>query len=166
VKSRKGFTLIELMVVILIVGILVAAAIPIIRGRIDAARWSEGKTGLGTIAIALRTYAAEKGAAGTYGSGLPTLAALGLTAGNLRGTHFTSANYSVQTSAFTAGADPELTYTISATNTGTGITAPTAVTLNQAGVWAEKSAVTGPAVVPVVGPVVGPVVVPVVVPVR
>jgi prepilin-type N-terminal cleavage/methylation domain-containing protein len=136
-KSRKGFTLIELMVVILIVGILAAVAIPIMRGRIDSAKWSEGKAALGTIATALRAYSAEKGATGTYGSGLPLLATLGLTASDLHGTYFTIANYSVQTSAFTAGADPELTFTVKAT-AGTGITAPATVTLNQAGTWVEQ----------------------------
>jgi type IV pilus assembly protein PilA len=135
-KSRKGFTLIELMVVILIVGILAAVAIPIMRGRIDSAKWSEGKAALGTVATALRAYAAEKGATGTYGANLPTLATLGLTASDLHGTYFVSTNYSVLTSSFTAGADPELTFTVKATK-GTGITSPTAVTLDNTGAWVE-----------------------------
>ena len=45
---KKGFTLIELLVVILIVSILAAVAIPIMRGRVDAAKWSEGKVMAGT----------------------------------------------------------------------------------------------------------------------
>ncbi len=57
--SKKGFTLVELMVVILIVAILAAVAIPIMRGRVDAAKWSEGKAMMGTIATAIRAYAAE-----------------------------------------------------------------------------------------------------------
>jgi type IV pilus assembly protein PilA len=139
VKSGKGFTLIELMVVILIVGILAAAAIPIIRGRIDSAKWSEGKAAMGTIATAMRTYAAEKGTAGTYGSGRPTLATLGFSASDLRGTYFTIANYSVVLSIFRATGDPQLIYIIRATNTGTGITRPTAITLNQVGTWTETN---------------------------
>ena len=133
-KSRKGFTLIELMVVILIVGILAAVAIPIMRGRVDSAKWSEGKSGMGTVATALRAYAAEKGATGTYP---PSLTELGFIASDLHGTYFTIANYSIPVCTFTAGADPELTYTIRCTNVGTGISSPTQVDLDQTGAWTE-----------------------------
>ncbi|MHC4256011.1 MAG: pilin [Planctomycetota bacterium] len=60
-KGRKGFTLIELMVVILIVGILAAVAVPIMRGRIDSAKWSEGNAAAGAVKSAVRAYIAEKG---------------------------------------------------------------------------------------------------------
>lgn len=133
-ESRKGFTLIELMVVILIVGILAAVAIPIMRGRVDSAKWSEGKSGMGTIATALRAYAAEKGATGTYP---PSLTNLGFIASDLHGTYFTIANYSITAAAFVAINDPQLTFTIQCTNVGTGISSPTQITLNQAGVWVE-----------------------------
>jgi type IV pilus assembly protein PilA len=133
-KGRKGFTLIELMVVILIVGILAAVAIPIMRGRIDAAKWSEGKAGMGSIATALRAYAAEKGDTGTYP---PSLTVLGFQASDLHGTYFTIANYSITAASFTAAADPELTFTVQCTNAGTGITSPTQITLDNTGAWVE-----------------------------
>jgi len=133
-KRAKGFTLVELMVVILIVGILAAVAIPIMRGRIDAAKWSEGKAGMGSIATALRAYAAEKGADGTYP---PTLQELGFQDSDLHGTYFTISNYSIPACTFTAGADPELTFTIQCTNAGTGISSPSQITLDETGTWTE-----------------------------
>jgi prepilin-type N-terminal cleavage/methylation domain-containing protein len=60
-KWRTGFTLIELLIAILIVGILAAAAVPIFRGRVNDAKWSEGKTTAGTIRRAVSAYTLEKG---------------------------------------------------------------------------------------------------------
>lgn len=49
------------MVVILIVGILAAVAVPIMRGRIDSAKWSEANASAGSIRTSVRAYIAEKG---------------------------------------------------------------------------------------------------------
>jgi prepilin-type N-terminal cleavage/methylation domain-containing protein len=60
-NSNKGITLIEVMVVTFIVGIMAAVAIPIMRGRIDTAKWSEANLTAGTIRSAVRTFIAENG---------------------------------------------------------------------------------------------------------
>lgn len=60
-RHGRGFTLIELMVVILVLSILAAVAIPILRGRTSAAKWSEGKAMMGIIASAIRLYCAGEG---------------------------------------------------------------------------------------------------------
>ena len=99
--NRKGFTLIELMVVIFIVGILAAVAIPIMRGRIDAAKWSEGKAAMGSIRTAIRAYEAEKGTtypAASYAAA-DLYADLGFNATDLDGKYFSHGAY---TFAFTA----------------------------------------------------------------
>jgi type IV pilus assembly protein PilA len=136
-KSRKGFTLIELMVVILIVGILAAVAIPLMRGRIDSAKWSEGKSIMGTIATAIRAYAAEKGNAGSYGAAAPDMTAMGFAASDFTGTYFDVTCFS-WTTAYDDAADPPLTFTVTATPGATsGIQTPSQMDLNQAGAWTE-----------------------------
>jgi prepilin-type N-terminal cleavage/methylation domain-containing protein len=130
-RSRKGFTLIELMVVILIVGILAAVAIPILRGRIDAAKWSEGKAMMGSIGTAIRAYHAEKGPAGAA----PTIlgignTGLGFAAGDLTGTYFVDADFTFSVTDM----DP-LTFTITCTPADLDPANPASYQLDQAGTW-------------------------------
>lgn len=134
--SRKGFTLIELMVVIFIVGILAAVAIPIMRGRIDAAKWSEGKAAAGSIRTAIRALHAEKGPDYDY-SAISTLSDLGFADTDLDGKYFNQADYSYD---ITDG-DP-LTYeiTVGPSTADEGPTTPDHMTLDQDGDFTEVAA--------------------------
>ena len=68
IKSKKGFTLIELMVVIVIIGILVAIALPNFIAAQDRAKLSSVKANAHTLQTILETYAVDW--AGQYGSNL------------------------------------------------------------------------------------------------
>ena len=130
-RNRKGFTLIELMVVIFIVGILAAVAIPIMRGRIDAAKWSEGKAAAGSIRTAARAYCAERGPTYDYSAGV-TLDELGFAAGDLDGKYFVEADYAVNLTAYN-------TYTVTVTAGGSAEApgVPGSITLDQDGTFTE-----------------------------
>ena len=143
-RSRKGFTLVELMVVVLIVGILAAVALPLMSGRINSARWSEANAAAGTIATGIRAYVAEKGS--TYASYSGDLVGgvavfgtpLGISASDLQGTYFANTCYAI-TSVTVPGAggravDFVITVTPAAGSSGTAATGA-AKTLNQNGLW-------------------------------
>ena len=123
-----------MIVVILIVGILASVAIPMLRGRIDAAKWSEGKAMMGSIATSIRAYHAEKGPAGAA----PTVLGIGATgmgfaAGDLTGTYFADADFTFAVTAM----NPLPIYTITCTpvTAADRPTNPASYVLDQTGTW-------------------------------
>lgn len=127
--GRKGFTLIELMVVILIVGILAAATIPLMRGRIDSAKWAEANATAGTIKSAVRVYFVEHGTAPTGDLGNETTrTALGFDVADLTGTYFGPSDYVIK--------EPDRDGNAEITVTGSQDNAPTgSKTLKVDGTW-------------------------------
>ena len=96
--KKKGFTLIELMVVIMVVGVLVSLSAPIFRERMQQSKWAEGITAAGTIRIALRAYYTEDpiAAAAMAASTVNTVqGTLGFAAGDLTGRYFWAGNYTI-----------------------------------------------------------------------
>lgn len=131
-KSRKGFTLIEVMVVVLIVSILAAVLVPLLTARIEAARWSEGKAGAGMLATAIRAYSAEtQENFGTFSN----LTADYIPDTDLNGKYFQATNYSISGTPAIDG-NGALTYQITVNTTGitAGLfTQVTSRTLDQTG---------------------------------
>ena len=72
-SNRKGFTLIELMIVIVIIGILATLLIPRIMERPEEARRVKGKMDIKSIESALKLYKIDSGSYPTTEQGLIAL---------------------------------------------------------------------------------------------
>ena len=70
-KNKKGFTLIELMIVVAIIGILAALAIPDFMKMLAKSKQSEAKTNLGAIFTGQVAYFGEQN---VYGNTFPLIA--------------------------------------------------------------------------------------------
>jgi prepilin-type N-terminal cleavage/methylation domain-containing protein len=142
-NNRAGFTLIELMVVVLMVGILAAVVMPMLTGRISASKWTEAKSAAGMIRTAVRTYWAEEGGAtytGDYtaelGGGVTVFGdKLGINAADIAGNYFGSGCYNINSVNVATG---NCVITVDSTvdpGPGGGPPAPTSQTMDEAGNW-------------------------------
>ena len=134
---KKGFTLIEMMVVVLIVAILATAAVPIMRGRIDAAKWTEGKAMMGTIATSIRAYVAEKdpGNLSWADTDIVSFQDLGLEPTDFNGNHFMMGQFDWN---IHYNSTDGLTFTVMGYADGSSITFPRTVTLSHQGNWTHE----------------------------
>ena len=135
-ESRKGFTLVELMVVILIVGILAAVAIPIMRGRIDSAKWSEGRSMMGTVASAIRAYVAERDTAPGTGAFANWGTQLGFRDEDFDGTYFDDGDFTIASCSYDPNDTPALQFSIRGDNSAL---TPGWYTLDHDGNWNWES---------------------------
>ncbi len=115
--TRRHFTLIELMVVVIIVAVLAAVAVPLYSSQVNRAKATEAVAGLGAIRSAQRVYKSEHGTYATVAAGsisnAPTDATPGLGLDFSDNKYFNNASF-----ATTGGA------TFTATCTGDNSTAP------------------------------------------
>jgi len=140
-KKKHGFTLVELMIVVVIVGILAAVALALYRGYMKKAMASEAKAGLGTMRTGLRVVYAEHNAYdGLAGAGGPIVAGPadnipGIDPLDLEGTYFDHANYVITTIGETTFVLTCTGISTSGAGTHTGDATGIVTILNQDGDW-------------------------------
>jgi prepilin-type N-terminal cleavage/methylation domain-containing protein len=96
-RNEQGFTLVELMIVVMIVGVLAAVAIPMYQVVPERSMGTEATTALGLVKDAMRAYYAEHGsyadASFTDGALVTAGGVLGMSANDLEGRYFSEECY-------------------------------------------------------------------------
>jgi len=132
-EKGRGFTLIEMMVVIVIVGILAAVSISIMQGQIESAKWAEGKAMTGTIARALRIHIVEMG---DDFANVPTLEQLGFEAGHLSGTYFSGGESGAGDFSWAINSNSPIDFLVT-TTAPASVGTPSQITLDHTGTFTE-----------------------------
>ena len=95
-SKHAGFTMMELLTVILIVTILACAAVPLMKGKIDRSKWTEANAGAATIRTAVMTYFMETGNTITGNLSNASLQqALHMSDEDINGSYFVSSDYQI-----------------------------------------------------------------------
>lgn len=97
-NHQNGFSLVELMIVIVIIGVLAAVAVPIYTSNVTKAKMSEADAALGAIRTELRVFYGENGA---YPVAAVSEAVIGgswndIKAGELNGKYFVDASFTYE----------------------------------------------------------------------
>jgi len=121
------------MVGVLIIGILAAAAVPMMQGRINSAKWTEGKAMMGAIAAALRAHVSEKG---NNFKAVPTLYQLGFADNDLDGSYFSGGESGEGDFSWIINSNNPLDFLITAT-APSGLGNPSQITLDHTGEFTE-----------------------------
>lgn len=95
-NAQKGFTLIELMIVIAIIGILAAIALPAYQDYTARAQASEGFTATSGLQSDISLYYADKGAMPDSTAVGATAGSIGLPASQIAGKYFPAGNVKVE----------------------------------------------------------------------
>ena len=130
-KVQKGFTLIELMIVVAIIGILAAIAIPQYQNYVMRAKWSDVITSADSIKLAMGECAQNNGG---DGSQCKTAASLGLTGALPTTMGAAGAAFSITGTAPTAGSTGG---TLVMTFDGSGVAALGKCTVTETGTIQE-----------------------------
>lgn len=101
IRNKKGFTMVELMVVAAIVAILAAVLVPMMTGNKKTAYASEAVASLGTVRNALRICYAKDGAFPVLSDVVVENNVPGINTGDLLGAFFSGANYTITSNSNT-----------------------------------------------------------------
>jgi prepilin-type N-terminal cleavage/methylation domain-containing protein len=103
-RNRRGFTLIELIIVVILIAILSSIAAPVMRGNVDKARRSEAIATCGALRTAARLWMVENP------TGTPdlndALNAANMTVSDLTGPNYAGSNYSISSGVIQATGKP------------------------------------------------------------
>ncbi len=124
-KRNSGFSLVELMIVIVIIGVLAAVAVPIYNNNVTKAKMSEADATLGSIRTQLRVYYGENGDYPTVASGGYVIGAdwNDIKSGEMTGKYFSDSSFTIESTStayiITCNKEEALNYDRELENDGT-----------------------------------------------